>query len=371
MKYSGPLAIKETVAIPARGARYQVLIGAGSVEELGVLTKNLLNPKRATVISNSDIWKVTGDAVTDSLGASDIVFDLIAIPEGESSKNLETTAIVYEAMADVRASRTEPVIAVGGGVIGDTAGFVAATYMRGVPFINVPTTFLAMTDSSIGGKTGVDLEAGKNLVGAFHQPKFVIADTRFLETLPAREMRCGLAEVIKTAFLAGGGFMDFVKENIDLILKVDDATLIETIKEAVHFKAGIVSKDPEDNTGLRAILNYGHTFGHALETSAGYKDINHGEAVAQGMVFAARLSEKLDICKPALVDETIKLLDKAGLPSQVDFESTNKLIEIMDKDKKNNCDDIRFVLIEKAGKPVLTNVARRDVISLIKELSDD
>lgn len=362
---------KETILIPApQGASYDVVIGSGAVSQLGQTIRNGLNPRRATVISNPDIWDLVGDSVSSSLGNADIYFDLIAIPEGESQKTIQTAELVYEAMSDAKASRFEPVIAVGGGVVGDLAGFVSSTFMRGVPFINVPTTFLAMIDSSVGGKTGVDLEAGKNMVGSFHQPFCVISDVDFLNTLPDRELRCGIAEAAKTAFLAGGYFMSFIEDNMDAILRRDADVLVETVKRCVRFKGDIIAADPLDTRGTRAFLNYGHTLGHALETAGCYEDLNHGEAVAAGMVFAARLSNKLGLAGSELVPQTIELLEKAGLKTGTACGDVDNLIDIMERDKKNRSDKARFVLLEAVGRPVLRDVAWGDVSSLLKELEN-
>lgn len=363
--------IKETILIPApKSVSYDVIIGPGISASLGRKIKDGLRPSRVTVVSNPEIWELVGDQIAASLESADIYFDLIAIPEGESHKTLDTAGLVYEAMSDAKAARVDPVIAVGGGVVGDLAGFVAATFMRGVPFVNVPTTFLAMIDSSVGGKTGVDLAVGKNMVGAFHQPFCVISDVDFLRTLPARELKCGAAEAIKTAFLAGGYFMSYIEDNMGAILALDAEVLVETVKRSVRFKGDIIAADPLDVKGTRAFLNYGHTFGHALETVGSYLDLNHGEAVGLGMVFAARLSHRLGVCGPGIVSQTIELLEAAGLPVNVTIDGAEDIIGIMERDKKNCSGSARFVLLEDVGRPVLRDVPWNDVAALLKELEN-
>jgi 3-dehydroquinate synthase len=364
------LVTKVTVTIPAGTTKtYDVHIGQGAVWQLGEVLAGLSGAKRATLISNDYIWNLVGDTVDSSLSDSGIPFDLIEIPEGEAHKTIETCQAAYEALTDFGAGRRDPIIAIGGGVIGDLAGFVAATYMRGAPFINVPTTLLAQVDSSIGGKTGVDLTAGKNLVGAFYQPMAVVSDTALLATLPDREVRCGLAEIIKCALLAGGEPLSFIEKNIKKLARRDKNALTEAVIRSVGFKAEIVSGDEQDLTGRRAVLNYGHTFGHALEAASDYIDINHGEAVAEGLRFAARLGEELGAGNGEIVETTGRLLAMAGFgsapPEIVDVAG---LMDAMRLDKKKTGPLISFVLLEDFGRPVVKETDDKTIMKVIKEI---
>lgn len=363
------LDTKITVKIPKIcSAVYDVQIGTGIIKSSGAMIGKTGAYTRATVISNADVWGLVGDKVDASLGKAGIAFDLVEVPEGETFKTYETAQALYEALAEFRASRGDPIIAVGGGVIGDLAGFVAATYMRGVPFVNIPTTLLAQVDSSIGGKTGVDLSEGKNLVGAFYQPALVISDTEVLHSLPDREVRCGLAEVIKTALLTGDGFLDYVDENMEDLVRLSEIALSETVRRCVKFKAAIVADDEHDLTGRRAILNYGHTYAHALEAVAGYRDLPHGEAVAAGLAFAARLSVKIGLGQEAVVAKTDQLLARAGLSNSVAGAKDKDILTVMGRDKKRQGQGITFVLLEDFGKPVLKTVDEKTVLNFIKEL---
>ncbi|MFH1736421.1 MAG: 3-dehydroquinate synthase family protein, partial [Actinomycetota bacterium] len=235
---------KITVCIPTKPPlKYEVLIGEGMIGRLGQTLKRSLAASRATVVSNHDIWLLHGQALDKSLSLAGLSFDLIEVPEGESYKTLDTLAVVYQALVELKAMRNEPVISFGGGVIGDLAGLTAATYMRGVPFINVPTTLLAMADSSVGGKTGVDLPAGKNLIGTFYQPSAVLADVSFLSTLPAQEYAGGMAEIIKMAALEGDEAFSALERDTAALREREPAAIIKALAKAVRFKANIVASD--------------------------------------------------------------------------------------------------------------------------------
>jgi 3-dehydroquinate synthase len=363
------LDIKIPVDVPGQAKRkYDVSIGSGVAARLGRIITAVIPDGRLTVITNRQVWDIVGDPIDTSLREAGLVFDLIEIPEGEVSKTPETVTAVYEAMTEFGARRIDPVVAVGGGVIGDLAGFAASTYMRGVSFFNVPTTLLSQVDSSIGGKTGVDLPAGKNLVGTFYQPAAVISDIDFLSSLPDREIKCGLAEVIKAALLAGGEFLDFMEGNIDSLVRREPASLTEAVALSVRFKAEIITSDEMDLNGRRAILNYGHTYGHALEAVTEFTGISHGEAVAEGMRFSARLSDKLGLAGPKITEKTNQLLNRAGFAPDMTFVNADNLIAAMNMDKKKTTNEITFILMEDFGRPVIEMVGPDTIISLVKEM---
>ena len=276
------------------------------------------------------------------------------IPAGEGSKNLFSAAFLYDALADLAADRRTPVVAVGGGVVGDLAGFAAATYNRGVPLLMVPTTLLAMVDSSVGGKTGVNHPKGKNLIGAFHQPAGVWIDPAALGTLPDREYRSGLAEVVKYGATLDAGLLDFLEANASVVLAREPAAVVHVVSRSCRLKADVVEQDEREETGLRAVLNYGHTFAHAFETVGGYGAWLHGEAVAAGMVCAMRLAERLGRVGPEPGERQKKLLQAFGLPTRVKPEwDAEALLAVMRRDKKNAGGKLRFVLPTADGRTEL------------------
>lgn len=338
---------------------------------LGPRVSEMFGGGRVTVVTNPTIWNIYNQAVGGSLNNAGLSVGLIEIPDGEQHKTLDTVTAIYEQLAMHKHARVEPVIALGGGVVGDMAGFAAATYMRGVPLVHVPTTLLAQVDSSIGGKTGVDMVFGKNLIGAFHQPAMVISDTSVLVTLPDSEVRQGLAEVIKTAFLSGGPLLELCRTKLDRMIALDPAAVTEAVHEAVQFKASVVSQDEFDITGARAILNYGHTVGHALEAAGEYLALTHGDAIAIGMAAAARLSTAIGLSNPELVGTTEDMLKSAGLPVRVPSGITPaKALEAMSADKKRTGKDPKFILLEDIGTTVLVEVEEDAVLRVLEEMSD-
>jgi len=289
------------------------------------------------------------------------------IPAGEASKSLEGFAELMRELADFGATRDACVFALGGGVVGDLGGFAAACWMRGIDCVQLPTTLLAMVDSSVGGKTAVDLPQGKNLVGAFHPPRAVFADTATLRTLPERELRAGLAEVVKYGAIRDAGFLDWLDQHADALLRRDDAALAEAIARSCAHKAAIVERDPFEH-GERALLNFGHTFAHAIETEQGYGGLNHGEAVAVGMVLAARLSTALGLA-PATDDARLAgLLARFGLPTALPANlDANALLARMRLDKKADAAGLRFVLWDGAGAArVVAGVPDEAVLDVLR-----
>ena len=281
--------------------------------------------------------------------------DLIALPDGEEHKNLDTVARIYEDLLALGADRNTTLVALGGGVIGDTVGFAAATYMRGIDLVQIPTTLLAMVDSSVGGKVGVDLPQGKNLIGAFKQPQAVIVDTETLETLPPLQWRCGMAEVIKHGLIARPSLLDSEMWSKD--------RAVELVRDAVRVKIEVVEQDPYER-GIRAHLNLGHTFGHAIEKVTGYR-VPHGEAVAIGIVKAATLSERLGMIDADAVDKIVSILEKIGLPIDIELDK-NEWYAAMATDKKWQSGRSRFVLLKALGEAtIVEGLPKEEILAVL------
>jgi 3-dehydroquinate synthase len=280
------------------------------------------------------------------------------VPPGEQSKSLAQASSLYDDLVTHKADRHSLIVALGGGVIGDLAGFVAATFTRGLPLIMVPTTLLAQVDSSVGGKVGVNYPGAKNIIGAFHQPAGVWIDTETLLTLPVRELRCGLAEVVKYGVILDGPFFAELEASVGKILDQDGEALRRIVARSCQLKASVVAQDEREETGLRAVLNFGHTIGHAIEAVAGYDGpYQHGEAVAVGMSAECRLAERLGWIAPAVADRVIALLERFGLPTKAPGLNPDRLVAAMSRDKKNLRGQIRFVLPRSIGAVELTDTA--------------
>jgi 3-dehydroquinate synthase len=307
--------------------------------------------QRCAVITDANVGKTFAAAALRSLSASGFQPVIITVPAGEKSKRIATVEKCYDQLAAHRLERKSFIVALGGGVVGDLAGFVAATYLRGIPFVQVPTTLLAQVDSSVGGKTGVNLKAGKNLVGAFYQPRLVLCDLETLNPLPKREFISGLAEVIKYGIIYDAVLFAQLERNLPKLLLREAATLAAVIARCCEIKAEIVGQD-ETESGLRAILNFGHTVGHAIENSAGYGKFLHGEAIAIGQVAAARLSQKVLGLPSGEVERIETIFAQAGLPVKIKLNSAQrkKLFAAMQLDKKVSGGEVTFVLAEKIGK---------------------
>jgi 3-dehydroquinate synthase len=277
------------------------------------------------------------------------------LPDGEAFKNWETLNRIFDALLAAKADRKTTLIALGGGVIGDMTGFAAACYMRGVPFIQVPTTLLSQVDSSVGGKTGINHPLGKNMIGAFYQPQAVIADISALRTLPERELAAGLAEIIKTAAIADAAFFEWLELNIEALNRRDPQALEHAVRRSCEVKASVVAADEREG-GLRAILNFGHTFGHAIEAGLGYGEWLHGEAVGCGMVMAADLSVRLGHLDEAVRRRLVAIIAAARLPSRAPAFGDSRYIELMKVDKKAEAGTIKFILLKKLGETLITDV---------------
>jgi len=341
----------QRVKVELGSRSYDILIGRDLLAELGPRCRKLGLGSRCAIITDSNVAPHYGEETQRLLEASGFQTTIITIPPGEKSKSLKYVGACYDTMAKHRLERKSFVVALGGGVVGDLAGFVAASYLRGIPFVQVPTTLLAQVDSSVGGKTGINLKAGKNLVGAFYQPKLVLCDLATLDTLPERELRAGLSEVIKYGIIYDALFFRRLEEQLEGALKRDPAILAKIIARCCAIKAEVVSQD-ETETGLRAILNFGHTIGHALEAISGYGKYLHGEAIALGQVCAARLSQKILGLPSADAERIRALLERAGLPIEAHLTAAQKqkILAAMKLDKKVSAGEIKFVLARQLGK---------------------
>ncbi|MBQ3105876.1 MAG: 3-dehydroquinate synthase [Eggerthellaceae bacterium] len=338
---------------------YDVRIGAGVLDGLGVYMRKVsavAQAPRVLVITDDNVAPLYLSRAKSSLTAAEYRVCDIVVPAGEESKSLEVAGEVWEAMAQLALGRDCAVVALGGGVVGDLAGFAASTYMRGVPVVQVPTTLLSMVDSSVGGKTGVNLQAGKNLVGTFKQPAYVCASTDTLATLPQREWACGCAEIAKAAVIDSDEFFFWLMDNAaDLAARREDVAE-QAIARSVVFKANVVAADKTESRGVRESLNYGHTLGHVVESLTGYGVHSHGAAVAEGMRFAARLGADLVGTPAELVQAQDELLDQLGLP-KLDWEATPEaMLAAMKRDKKARGGKVKFVLPRDVGAWELVEV---------------
>ena len=332
---------------------YDICIGPGSLTQTGRLLKELGFTDKLVIITDPEVKGLYGNALSQGLTVEGFKVGVLEVPEGEESKSLETAGILYNELGNFHAERSTPILALGGGVIGDLSGFVAATYMRGVPLIQLPTTLLAQVDSSIGGKVAVDHGRVKNKIGAFYQPRLVISDITTLESLPAREISEGLAEVIKYAVIRDKGFFSYLEKNLEQIRLLDERLLGEVVFRSARIKAEIVQKDELD-LGIRHILNYGHTVGHALESVSDFK-VRHGEAVALGMLAAGRISNKLGILHGDELDRIEKVIQRAGLPTKVPNLEVKRLVQAMEFDKKMVRGKVKFILLRSLGSAFISN----------------
>ena len=332
---------------------YPIFIEHGHLGQIGELLKPKAKSPKAIVVADAMVSKHYSAAVSESLSKAGFDFRIVEVPAGEEHKSLTEFARLHNQLINHRMYRASTLLALGGGAIGDLAGFVAATYMRGIPWVQVPTTLLAQVDASVGGKTAINHPKGKNLIGAFHQPEFVLIDVKTLETLPPREIRSGLVEIIKYGMIMDTPLFDQIESNLEAILDLDVSILIDVIASSCTDKAYVVGKD-EKESGLREILNYGHTFGHALEALTDYDTYRHGEAVAIGMNCAAQLAVNQGMLDPTVCGRQRNLLQRAGLP--VNFASTvepDQLIKKMYLDKKTKAGKLRLILPTKIGEVIV------------------
>jgi 3-dehydroquinate synthase len=340
-----------TVSVQLGNRSYAIKIAPSLLQTLGGECARLKLGERCAIITDRNAGKFFARTIFDSLVRKGFSPLLITVAAGETAKSLRTVEKCYDQLAAHRLERKSFIIALGGGVVGDLAGFVAATYLRGIPFVQLPTTLLAQVDSSVGGKTGVNLRAGKNLVGAFYQPRLVLCDLDTLKTLPEREFRAGLAEVIKYGIIYDAPLFARLERDLPKMLRRDEQALAPVIARCCEIKAEVVSQD-ETESSLRAILNFGHTIGHAIENSFGYVKYLHGEAIAIGQVVEAKISEKILGLPEGDARRIENLFRQAGLPVQITFSGAQrrKFFDAMRLDKKARDGEVRFVLARKMGK---------------------
>ncbi len=340
-----------TVTVDLGERSYPIFIGDSLLADAALLSR-VIGARQVVIVTNDVVQPLYLETVVGALAGREC--HTLVLPDGEASKTLENFARIQEFLLERRIDRSAELVALGGGVIGDLVGFAAACYQRGIAYIQVPTTLLAQVDSSVGGKTAVNHPLGKNMIGAFHQPRAVIADTATLATLSGRELKAGLAEIIKYGLIGDYPLLEWLESHVEALLEREPAALAHAIQRSCENKAAVVAGD-ERETGARALLNLGHTFGHAIETALGYGEWLHGEAVAAGMCMAARMSAALGCLMPADVDRTVTLIARAGLPTAPPPTITaSRFLELMGRDKKNVDGRIRLVLLEALGRARLT-----------------
>ena len=345
-------ALCDQVEIDLGDRSYPILIAADLLSELDAFDA-APGASLALIVTNTTVAPLYATALKNTLEKRFNRVEVLLLPDGEVHKDWPTLNLIFDALLGHGADRKTVLFALGGGVVGDMTGFAAASYMRGVPFVQVPTTLLAQVDSSVGGKTAINHPLGKNMIGAFYQPHLVLCDLATLQTLPPRELSAGLAEVIKYGPIYDMAFFDWIEAHIDALVALQPAALAHAVKRSCEIKAEVVAQD-ERETGLRAILNFGHTFGHAIESGLGYGEWLHGEAVGCGMVMAAQLSEKLGGVDAAFVTRLTRLIQRAGLPIMGPALSAERYLQLMRIDKKSEAGEIRFVVIDKPGSARVT-----------------
>lgn len=341
----------ERVDIELGERSYPILIGANLLDDPGHF-EALPAASSALIVTNTTVAPLYADRLRRGLGERFRNVRVLALPDGEAHKNWSTLNLVFDELLGHGSDRRTVLFALGGGVVGDMAGFAAACYMRGVPFVQVPTTLLAQVDSSVGGKTAINHPQGKNMIGAFYQPRLVLCDLATLDTLPPRELSAGLAEIIKYGPIADMDFLDWIEAHVDALVAHDREALGHAVRRSCEIKASVVGQD-ERESGLRAILNFGHTFGHAIEAGLGYGQWLHGEAVGCGMVMAAHLSQRLGGVDAAFVQRLTRLIARAGLPVTGPALGAERYLQLMRVDKKSEAGEIRFVVIDRPGHAAL------------------
>jgi 3-dehydroquinate synthase len=358
-----PEALTLRVELGERG--YPIQIGHGTLAGLGAAVKLHTRASRVFVLSVPPVARRWAAPVERSLAAAGLRAERLVIPDGERSKSLRQAERLYDALLAAGADRSSVLLALGGGMVGDLTGFVAATLLRGIDFVQVPTTLLAMIDSSVGGKTGVNVKRGKNLVGAFHQPRLVWVDAATLRTLPRRELLAGLAEGIKHAAIRDAGLFAQLEAELERLLMLDPAVVLPFLAQNCAIKAGVVSRD-EREAGERMLLNFGHTLGHAIEALSRYRGILHGEAVAMGMAFAARRSEALGIAEPGTALRLVALLARAGLPTEPPPFPRRAYLAALAADKKKQDERVRFVALRSIGRAETVPLRPEEILPVAK-----
>jgi 3-dehydroquinate synthase len=343
----------KTIKVKSPSKKYDVFIGAGILPELGIKLRRKGFAGKAVIITNPVVNEIYGNSLKTELTVAGLEASILLVPDGEKQKSLETAGMLYKKLTALGADRMTSIIALGGGVIGDLAGFVAATYLRGLPLVQVPTTLLAQVDSSIGGKVAVNYEHIKNKIGAFYQPEFVLSDIQTLRTLPREQLNNGMAEIIKYAVIRDRSFFSYIEGNMEKIKSLDEQALEKIIARSAEIKADIVCKDERD-TGLRNILNYGHTAGHAIESTADF-NMGHGQAVAMGMIIAGRIALNRGLLKQEEFNSLRDIILTAGLPADLTGPDTPRIIEAVKQDKKIIGGKIRFILAKSIGNVIMAD----------------
>jgi len=359
----------QTVALNLGDVSYSILIDRDLFQEMPELMQGLKKGASALIVTNETLAPIYLDRLTRSIEPEFSRVFSVTLPDGEEFKTWQVLNLIFDALLGHGCDRSTVLFALGGGVIGDMTGFAAASYMRGVPFVQVPTTLLAQVDSSVGGKTAINHPQGKNMIGAFYQPRLVVCDLATLDTLPSRELSSGLAEVIKYGPIFDMGFMEWQESSMDRLIAREPEALSHAVRRCCEIKAEVVGQD-ERESGLRAILNFGHTFGHAIEAGMGYGNWLHGEGVGAGMVMAAELSARLGLVDNFFVERLRALILRAGLPVQGPIldasDNAGRYLELMRVDKKSEAGEIRFVLIDGPGKAVVRSAPD----ALVREVID-
>ena len=355
---------------------YPVFVGYGLLDKLGEKMKQADLSGTATMVSDENVFSLYGNRAERVLKDAGYGVNSFVVPPGEQTKTMGSAIRIYDFLVEHRTERDDVIVALGGGVVGDLAGFVAATFLRGMPWVQVPTSLVGMADAAIGGKVGVNHPEGKNLIGSFYQPSLVLADCQTLRTLPGRELTSGWAEVSKCALILDEEFFEFLESNVGKLRKLEPKSISRAIARSVAIKARVVAEDEKERKGKRTILNYGHTIGHAVEAATGYKRFLHGEAVAIGMMGAARLSQRLGLLPSAVVERQRALLQEFGLPTSLRGKQRNLKLSLasvtkaMELDKKVRGRAIRWVLLQDIGKTVIrSDVPQRDVSAVIRDLA--
>jgi 3-dehydroquinate synthase len=343
-----------TVNVDLGDRAYPIHIGPGLIDDTACFAPHITGSSIA-IVTNTTVEPLYGERLRRALAPLGKKISTVVLPDGESHKQWETLNLIFDHLLLQHADRKTTLIALGGGVVGDMTGFAAACYMRGVPFIQVPTTLLAQVDSSVGGKTGINHPHGKNMIGAFYQPQAVIADTATLRTLPPRELAAGLAEVIKHGLIADAGFFAWIEANIAALNQCDDAAIIHAVRVSCEIKSRVVAADEREG-GVRAILNFGHTFGHAIEAGLGYGEWLHGEAVGCGMLMAADLSQRLGLLDAAARERIVRVVAAAHLPLRAPELGEARYIDLMSVDKKAEAGAVKFILLDGVGHARITGV---------------
>jgi len=355
----------QRLAIDLDERSYEILIGLDLRKQVGEFLKAVFRPSRVVIITHPSINSAYGEEVIANCLDQGWTTDIIEVPEGEVSKSLGQVEKLYDRLLELNCDRKSVLIALGGGVIGDLVGFVAATYQRGINFIQVPTTLLSQVDSSVGGKTGVNHPKGKNMIGAFYQPRLVVTDLQTLKTLPIKEYRAGLAEIVKYGVISDASFFEFLEKNYKDILNLNHDCLSYIIENSCAIKAKVVEKD-ERETHHRMILNFGHTLGHAIESLTGYSRFVHGEAVAIGMVRAAELSHSMGKCSKEVPRRLEALLKNLGLPVEMPELDPTAVIESLYHDKKTMDNKIKFILVKEIGSiEIVEQVPESEILKII------